>query len=140
MVQSPNFSALPVQYKFRKGIIRKVLPVYHTLTYTVTANNSFVTVGTPEGATLFSSHLGILKVKGGRKRLFHYSRYLGRAVIRFLRRKRIRVVDLTVRGGARFKRVALLKGIRRSRIFINSWKNDSSTPFNGCRLPKLLRR
>jgi small subunit ribosomal protein S11 len=120
----------------KKGPRKRLFIVY----ITVTVNNSFVLLVDPRGRNIRSFHTGLYKWRGPRRRFYHHNRNRACEAGEYLRRRKVRQVHLYVRGGARYRRRALVRGLRRAGLHFASWKNTSKLPFNGCRKPKGRRR
>lgn len=129
-----------VRSELRRRHVKSVEAFVHI---TLTANNTFLTVSRTKkrDLPLVSKHLGHLEgVKNARKRAYHYSYFLGAGVAKYLKHRRLKVVNFIISGAARYKRAAIINSFRKFGLQIGSFVTKTRRPFNGCPFKRVRRK
>lgn len=124
-----------------KKIIKKSKPIkcYYTIHIQTTINNTLINLTNSRGDTIAWASGGSIGLKNARKKGTYVARQVGHALGKKCRKKKIKKVEVKVRGLGYGKKNAI-RGIKSSGVKIKKIHEATGIPYNGCRVRKKRRK
>jgi small subunit ribosomal protein S11 len=121
-----------------KKKVKKKIDAYALIVIKATFNNTLITITSSDGDVIAWASAGKAGFKGSRKSMPYAATVASEQVAKQALELGVRRVDIRVKGGGA-GREAAIRAIRAAGLEINSIKDITGVPHNGCR-PRKRRR